>query len=676
MNKSSDALAKVAQKIEAALTAKGVELTLGGEPTFVPMDPAGAEWTVAALGPTKLRYGYAMAGALTEQTLPRAVTFYCPGKSYPGEANPRWMLCLLWNRDGSPLVRALNGDGRRGKKRPALPAALAAMRRELLRRLKLARGWLRGRDPLDAKRLVWILPLDHDGRRFVSEEWGIGREIELLRVEGPAGLRLPLAALPASVSRRAMTIEARGDELEIFLPPLLQRPFLAMVEAVERSMRAAGAGPARYSTYLPIDEAGRWSRLDLAADPGVLEVNLPPCATWAEYRDWMAALERAAASAGMRSLKQFPDGRETGTGGGNHLLLGGPTLDSNPLFTHPRWVASLLRYWQHHPSLSYLFTGQYVGPSSQAPRPDESASALHDLELAYRFLESLPSGDHRAVIGETLRHLHTDRAGNTHRSETSFDKFWNASFPGGCRGLMEFRALETLPRSDWMSAVALLWRALAARLLLRPFRAPLRDHGPRLHDFFFLPAGLWSDFEEVLRDLRASGFALPVEVFRSIADWRFPTMLSWRKAGAELSVRLAHEGWPLLCEQPLEGGSTSRFVDASIERLEISANRDFARRYRVEAQGRALELKPFPAGRFGAGLRYRRSALYPSLHPGITPHMPLHLVVRKGVEAVEAFKLEASSAAFSRCAADEAPHGGKPCSPRDPGLITCDLRIK
>ena len=333
----------------------------------------------------------------------------------------------------------------------------------------------------------------------------------------------------------------------------------------------------------------------------------------------------------------------------------------------------MLRYWQHHPSLAYLFTGQYVGPSSQAPRPDESANTLYDLEMAYQFLEQLPPGDHRYLISETLRHLHTDGTGNTHRSEMSFDKFWNVNFDGGCRGLIEFRAIESLPHSTWMSAVALLWKALAAYLLVRPFTAPLIEHGEHLHDRYFLPTGLWADFEKILADLRRAGFDLPVSVYREIADWRFPTMLSDEGGGARLVVRRALEGWPLLCETPLEGGSTSRFVDTSIERLEFVANSKFTATRRLFVQGRELALHPLPGGDAGAGLSYRRTALFPSLHPGIPVQLPLFIVIDGGRR--HAYRLNVDGRKFQPCPVTETPPTGAACKKLRDRLVTFDLRL-
>ena len=668
----SHPLTSVAAKVEAALEDMNVTLTLGGEPTYVPTNPEGPEWNITALGPTKLRFAYALADALIAQSLPRAVVFFSPGKSYPGEGNPRWALNLVWNHNGKALVPSL------AQPLPAKHLSLKGIeifKSALLDSLKVKAVWLRAADPLDSRRAAWVLPLDHNRKHFLSADWTLGKKITLLRTEGPAGLRLPLNLLPDDVSKRALTIEVRDDQFHVFLPPLLQKPFLTLLDQIGSALRKAGIGPVIFSGYVPADESDRWCKLGIAADPGVIEVNLPPCFTWAQYDDWMHMLENACVPADLRSYKETPSGEALGTGGGNHLLFGGPTLDTNPLFTNPRLVTSMLRYWQHHPSLSYLFTGQYVGASSQAPRPDESTSSLYDLEMAYQFLESLPPGDHRYLLSETLRHLHTDGSGNTHRSEASFDKFWNVSFDGGCRGLLEFRAVETLPRAEWMSAIALLWRALAARLLAHPFTKPLIDHGERLHDYYFLPTCLWADFELVLRDLRKAGFHLPIELYRTIADWRFPTMLRYTHGTATLTIRKALEDWPLLCETPLEGGATSRFVDTSIERLEFVVNPAFAESHEIRVQGRRLPLDPFPNQRFGAGLRYRRTALNPSLHPGILPQMPLMLSIKsKAGSAI--YDLDVSRRTFEPVTHDAiASPLKRACKTLHSGLLTRDLRL-
>lgn len=667
---SASPLDGVASEITRRLEAAGVRLTLGGEPTYVPLKPEGAEWNVAAVGPTKLGYAYKLADALVAEYLPGAITIYSPGKQYPGEVNPRWVVNVLANRDGSPLAPPAFA--------PTKPtaASLQIFQAGLAAACGLPKkSWLRAIDPADVRRPAAVLPLDHDGRRWRSRRWNIPGSrgtVPLVAAEGPVGLRLPLNLLPEDAMRRALTLELREGAVHLFLPPLMQAPFKALLDVMVKLL-ADQRVPYFFEGYVPPDEDGSWTRLGLTADPGVLEVNLPPCETWQQYHQWLTVLERTGRKVGLCSTKRLPGGDMGGTGGGNHLLFGGPTLEANPFFRRPGWVASLLRYFQAHPCLAYLFTGMYVGPSSQAPRPDESARDLYDLDLAYRHFDRLPEGDHRYVIGETLRHLHIDISGNTHRSEISFDKFWNLAGPAsGAAGLIEFRAIESMPAAASMSAVALLWQGIALFTLEHPSPVGLTAHGSRLHDQFFLPSVLWSDLQIVLADLQGSGLDLPDAIFRAIWEWRFPRVLEAAFPAGKLEVRRACESWPLLCETPSEGGSTSRFVDTSIERLEITADPKLAGKCRLFVNGRELGLPV-------CGLRYRRTALYPSLHPGLLPHLPLELTVtdRRGRALPgNSYVLTADSRSFKRTHKPlHAIDLAHPAAKSQPEFVTYDLRL-
>ena len=254
----------------------------------------------------------------------------------------------------------------------------------------------------------------------------------------------------------------------------------------------------------------------------MLEIKLPPCHEVERIRlRWLKTLERNCRCRGPAPRSSsFPPAKPTAPASGNHLLFGGPSLDENPLFKHPRWITSILRYWQHHPSLAYLFTGHYVGPSSQAPRPDESARELYDLEMAYQFLEKLDPGDHRYLISETLRHLHTDSSGNTHRCETSFDKFWNVGWDGGCRGLIGVpRGGIDAQRAGWMRPPSRCSGRRSPRCFVPSpsFGRAARGHDSRLHDHYFLPTLLWEDFELVLADLKKAGFDFDAKIFYAIS---------------------------------------------------------------------------------------------------------------------------------------------------------------
>ncbi|HHG2224541.1 MULTISPECIES: transglutaminase family protein [unclassified Synechococcus] len=701
---SADAgwMAVTAAEAERRLSAKGIQLTLGGEPTVVPVEPEGAEWSVAADGPTKLRYARRLAAELQRRVWPGSTLMYCPGKRYDGEVNPRWALRLITGLDGTPLVPWPQQAPASSPADQAAPLPLPAKRAEdFLHGIGKALGHevhpLRLKDPLDPSSKIWAVPLSHSTpteeepdlpEGWQAARWPLAKPLrELLPASGPAGLRLPLQHFPEGVLRQVLTLEVSRNGWNLFLPPLPRQPLEQLLHLIAEA--SAGWSQPELSGVLPSDLDGCWNVLGLTADPGVLEVNLPVCHGWADYNFWIRTLSEASEAVGLRSWKQLGE-RQEGTGGGNHLLWGGPSLETNPFFSRPAWLVAILRFWQRHPSLSYLFGNSSVGPASQAPRLDEGSASSLDLLLAHRAIESLPEGDQRILISETLRHLHADRSGNTHRSEISFDKFWNPAWAAGCQGLIEFRAIETLPDPDWTAAIALLWSALAAHLLdpaHRPSR--LEPFGERLHDAMQLPQAIWSDLQAVLDLLARDGLVLEPEPFRAIWEWRFPLLLNWEQEGARLEIRRALEPWPLLCDTPVQGGNTSRFVDSSLQRLELKANTAFLQSCSLRLNGREL-----PLGDGWLGLRYRHSRLYPSLHPCVDPHLPLRLEISGLASAPARFELGAEGSeritfepiavpqAGDSAAEGDGPEPNHDWSPQAPpwpapsaGLRTLDLRL-
>ena len=686
-----------ARAAEARLIQAGIQLTLGGEPTVVPLEPEGAEWSVTADGPTKLPMARRLGQEIQLNAWPGSTLIYCPGKRYDGEVNPRWALRLISGLRGRPPVRWPSPCQPGLSGRPLAGAEGEAWLAKLGEQLGIQLEPLPLRDPLDDERRVWAVPLSSDPDEASDPDndsdpaqrsipwrpaaWPLEESLrELSGAPGPAGLRLPLEHMPAGLARQVLTLEIGADGWELFLPPLTRRPLETLLQAVADSLDTLAAP--RLSGVLPVDSEGHWQVLGLTADPGVLEINLPICHGWGDYHGWMTLLERASASVGLRSWKAAAGGRQESTGGGNHLLWGGPDLAHHPFFSRPAWLVGILRYWQHHPALGYLFTGPCVGPSSQAPRPDEAAGSIFDLELAYRAIEQAddgrsaddPRGDHRSLIGETLRHLHADRSGNNHRCEISFDKFWNPGAPAGCLGLVEFRAMESLPQVEWSSAIALLWSNLAAHLL-EPGHRPkaLRDWGPELHDRMLLPSQLWADLEAILAELAADGLPLDPTPFRQIWEWRFPALLAWQQDADAVELRPALEPWPLICDTPVQGGFTSRFIDGSLRRFEVSVSEAFRQRGTLLLNGRRLPLEgPTLA------VRYRHLRLYPCLHPAIAPQLPLELeiITPKGSSH---FRLEEQDLAFrpvepgleagSTVAADA--WSGR----QRPGDVTLDLRV-
>lgn len=665
--------------LESRLKRAGITLTMGGEPTYVPLEPQGPEWSVAADGPTKLGYARALAAQLQQRAWPGSTLIYCPGKRYDGEVNPRWALRLITGTDGTPLVTWPEPSAS-APTSPLLPdaARIAAVLSGLELALGVALQAVELSDPNDPDRQTWALPLSWDQTGWHSFAWMLPPEQRCLSsASGPAGLRLPLEHFPAEELRQVLTIERWPGGWGLFLPPVERAPFEQLLAALANACQ--GLCLPELSGVLPLDIEGHWQVLGLASDPGVLEINLPVCRTWADYARWLEVLEQGGGAVGLRAFKQ-QGSRTLGTGGGNHLLLGGPSLEQHPFFSRPAWLVAILRYWQWHPALAYLFSGASVGPASQAPRPDEGSASLLDLELAHRLLEHLPAGDHRVAIGETLRHLHADRSGNTHRSEISLDKFWNPAWSAGCQGLVEFRALETMPDHRWSSRVALLWRALVV-MLLDPARHPpgLQAWGPALHDRCMLPSQLWQDLLLVLADLSSAGFPLEPELFEPIWEWRCPLLLSWQQDGAGLTIRQALEPWPLLCDVPVEGGSTSRFVDSSLRRFELITSGDFDQRYRLLLQGRELPLGE--RGDHPLAVRYRHDALYPCLHPCLPVHLPLELDLHRRDDGtpIARWRLQGRLRQFSAAAAPPPPGPAgealPPLRPAGPGGCTVDLRL-
>src|ERR1700677_791717 len=244
-----DSLQKIGAQVSARLRKHGVKLTTGGEPTFVPNEPVGPEWSITAVGPTKLNYAYALANTLIKNSLHEAIPFFSPGKSYPGEVNPRWTIHLLWNLDGSPLTKTKMDTAGRA-------VAPKVLKENLLKNLGVPDNWIRAIDTADPKRAIWVLPLDHDGKKWKCESWKstFGKPMELTAAEGPAGLRMPLFRLPAQSSRRALSLESKPDGLHIFLPPLLQGPFLQLLEFLSQNLAEAGIGKFFFEGYIPSDE--------------------------------------------------------------------------------------------------------------------------------------------------------------------------------------------------------------------------------------------------------------------------------------------------------------------------------------------------------------------------------------------------------------------------------------
>ena len=678
---------KVAHRVDSDLEAQDVRLTMGGEPTFVGIDePESPQWNIDALGPIKRTRALALIRRLRERMAPGAVLHYGQGKWYPGEPLPRWAMSCSWRADGVAIWENVELIARENSEQKFDTTDASKFMEALTRRLQVSienilpafnseagtepAGYIlpiRRRQPegrliwssqlwfprpqrlllspgdspigyrISTESMPWVAPdeiaYEHEAAPFADRiklPSRTTRRMDLFQ-KNPAADPLPALSSTAETApeliRPALCVQAREARLHVFLPYASKlADYLDLLAAVEDTGQYLNQ-PVWLEGYPPPSDP-RLRSFSLTPDPGVLEVNLLPAGSWDELVQIHAVLFEEARHNRLTAEKFAYDGSHMATGGGSHIVMGGATVLDSPFLRRSDLLRSMLTFWQNHPSLSYLFSGMYVGPTSQSPRVDEARTdALYELEVAFSHLPV--GGCPPNIVDGLFRDLLVDVTGNSHRAEFCIDKLYPPEGRGLRLGLLELRAFEMSPHVRMSLIEMLLIRALISIFWKRPFDGSLVRWGSALHDRFMLPHFVMRDFSDVLTYLRESDYNFEEKWFAAQFEFRFPKIGSIAAEGVELELRQALEPWNVLAEET-SSGRTARAVDSSFERIQVKLSGfNTETRYVVTCNDRRVPLRPTSehsngeSGEFVAGIRFRARQLSALLHPSIPVHAPL-----------------------------------------------------
>ena len=617
---------------DRAIADLGTPIWLGAEPTYTDPRSEAPEWLYDALGDDKRARAERMLSRLARAT-PGAAVLRTVGRQYGGEPAPRWSLGVYSRRDGEPTWRGppdplLTESGGVTVAADVVASALAraleaAGRRAVVIRVDDDFSPLRvafrsdGAEPPDDPRLEPRL-----ARASVHD----------LAIEGGVAHD----ALAEAGTYLVCMDEVAGT-LRIELPAFADAStllwFLRLLGQVADSTGAPALALAGYPPA--VDDGVCWTTI--TADPAVVEINMSPAACAVELLDDLRRVHALAGSAGLAPFRLHYNGAESDSGGGGQVTLGGPSPTSSPFLLTPELLPRLLRYFNRHPSLSYLHAPDSAGSASQAPRADEGVrEAFRELELALALIERADRPPPE-IIWASLAPFLADSSGNMHRAEINIEKLWSPSLGArGRQGLVEFRALRMGATPETLAAMAALLRALVAMLAQRPYREPLVDWGDRLHDHMSLPFYLHEDMRGVLDDLRAHALGLGDALEERLLDDSHRLLGTWTLAGCRVEIRRAMEFWPLVGDVATQEHGGSRLVDASTSRVEVrlcaSGGQDDISPWRVSALDWDLPLADDGDSAGGGmvrlvGLRYRSFTPWRGLHPTLGAQAPIALLL-------------------------------------------------
>lgn len=624
----------LAAQVDDDIKKYDIRLTIGGEPTFVSNENRDApEWNVAALGEEKTRKAIDLLFRMKDKFARGAALHFGQGKWYGGEPLPRWAFSAHWRNDNEPVWKNEKLIARPDKKYHFKISDAQKVISELCKNLGVpSETILKAGDKGFATPLLYSIKR----KKWISNLWKFkNKKLELIPGDSPAGYRLPLNSIPfipegnneipplrsnfddlenipahekikekinkraakklnqSDISylkkdkfgyvRTALCIENRDGGIFIFLPPIYYvEHYLELISTIEIAAEKLNI-PVTIEGYEPPRDF-RTKHFHITPDPGVIEVNVQPAKSWEELKDINFTIYEEVKYCKLTAEKFLIDGRKVGTGGGNHIVAGGATPSDSPFLRRPDLLKSIITFWQNHPSLSYLFSGLFIGPTSQAPRIDEARNDnLYELEIALAQVDRSKNVPFW-LIDRLLRNILVDLTGNTHRTEICIDKLYTPDGERGRLGLVEFRGFEMTPHPRMNLLQILLLRALITSFWEKPYDGKLIRWGTALHDKFMLPHYVWEDFSAVLSELKNRGYNFDKNWFIAQHDFRFPRYGEVEIAGANIELRCALEPWPVLGEENISG-ATSRGVDSALERLQIKVNNLDTERYTLVING-------------------------------------------------------------------------------------------
>ncbi|MEM0910872.1 MAG: transglutaminase family protein [Pseudomonadota bacterium] len=686
---------QLGDSIDKTLERLGIELTMGGEPTFISIDDMESEqWNTAADGPEKRALAYNIFTRMTNAFTTGGFSHFGQGKWYPGEPLPRWQYAHYWRKDGEAIWENLDLLADPTDSGNSTVSQVSELAKGLVAQLGLDQSvivnayedviyhlWQEGSLPVDMdiepeqdalldamsrqqflakmergidKPVGVVIPLAYDEhyKGWQSSHWSFRRKhCFLMPGDSPMGYRLPLKSVgtPAFLPDRdpsaipeafaalpkkqkgytgdktlltAICIEIRNGNMCVFMPPLEAFEHYALLLNALESVAASMQTQLVIEGYTPPFDS-RVDKFAVTPDPGVIEVNIHPMSNWRSLVNTVTQLYELARESRLSTEKFMLDGRHTGTGGGNHVTMGGANVLKSPFIRRPDVLRSFITFWQHHPGLSYLFSSLFIGPTSQAPRVDEARDErLYELEIAF---SQIPTGEVQQpwVADRLLRHLLTDLTGNTHRAEFCIDKLYSPDSATGRLGLVEFRGFEMPPHAQMSLMQMLFLRTLLAWFWEKPYHRKLKRWGTALHDKFLLPYFVQQDIKDVCQQLQSDGFGIKFDWFDPFFEFRFPRVGRRQISELKLELFTAIEPWHVLGEEMSTSG-TSRFVDSSLERVQLNVSNITEDRYVISCNGRKVPLTYDPTGSIAiAGIRFRAWQPPSALHPTIGVHAPL-----------------------------------------------------